>query len=52
MHRYHTFEEAQVRLQAILEEVYDTKRFHSSLNDVPLDEFEAGHLMYYYYSWS
>jgi putative transposase len=40
MHQYRTFEEAQARLQTFLEDVYNTKRLHSSLGYLPPDEFE------------
>jgi transposase InsO family protein len=40
LHQYQTFEEAQTRLQTFLEDVYNTKRLHSSLDYVPPDEFE------------
>ena len=35
-----TFEEAQAHLQAFLEDVYNAKRLHSSLDYLPPDEFE------------
>jgi putative transposase len=44
VHHYHTFEEAQARLQTFLEDVYNAKRLHSSLEYVPPDEFEAEYL--------
>lgn len=44
VHRYQTFEEAQAHLREFLEEVYNTKRLHSSLNYVPPDEFETNYL--------
>jgi Integrase core domain len=44
VHRYHTFEEAQAHLQTFLEEVYNAKRLHSSLDYVPPDEFEVNYL--------
>jgi hypothetical protein len=34
------FDEAQARLKTFLEDVYNTKRLHSSLDDVPPVEFE------------
>ena len=40
LHQYQTFEEAQARLQAFLEDVYNAKRLHSSLDYVPPNEFE------------
>ncbi len=40
VHQYQTFEEAQAHLQALLEDVYNAKRLHSSLDYVPSDEFE------------
>ena len=42
--QYQTFEEAQAYLQPFLEDVYNTKRLHSSLGYVPPDEFEAEYL--------
>jgi len=45
VHKYQTFEEAQVHLQTFLEDVYNAKRLHSSLDYVPPDEFEAHLLM-------
>ena len=44
VHRYQTFEEAQAHLQTFLEDVYNAKRLHSSLDEVPPDEFEADYL--------
>jgi hypothetical protein len=44
VHRYQTFEEAQAHLQTFLDDVYNAKRLHSSLEYVPPDEFEANHL--------
>jgi putative transposase len=41
LHHYQTFEEAQARLQTFIEDVYNAKRLHSSLDSVPPDEFEA-----------
>ena len=35
LHRYQTFEEAQARLQTFLEDVYNAKRLHSSLDYLP-----------------
>ena len=40
LHQYHTFEEAQARLQTFLEDVYNAKRLHSLLDYVLPDEFE------------
>jgi putative transposase len=40
LHQYRTLEEAQTRLRTFLEEVYNAKRLHSSLDYVPPDEFE------------
>jgi len=40
VHHYRTFEEAQESLQTFLEDVYNAKRLHSSLDYVPPDEFE------------
>ncbi len=37
LHQYHTFEAAQACLQAFLEDVYNAKRLHSSLDYVPPD---------------
>lgn len=45
VHRYQNFEEAQAHLLTFLEEVYNAKRLHSSLEYVPPDEFEANYLM-------
>lgn len=42
--QYQTFEEAQAHLQPFLEDVYNTKRLHSSLGYVPPDEFEDEYL--------
>ena len=44
VHRNQTFEEAQAHLQTFLEDVYNTKRLHSSLDYVPPDEFESTYL--------
>ena len=41
LHQYRTIEEAQARLQTFLEDVYNAKRLHSSLEYVPPNEFEA-----------
>jgi putative transposase len=46
IHRYQTFEEAQAHLQTFLEDAYNAKRLHSSLEYVPPDEFEANSLMW------
>jgi putative transposase len=40
MHQYRTFDEAQARLKTFLEDVYNAKRLHSSLEYMPPDEFE------------
>ncbi len=45
LHQYHTFEEAQARLQTFLGDVYNAKRLHSSLDDVLPDEFESKYVM-------
>ena len=45
VHQYQTIEEAQTRLQTFLEDVYNAKRFHSSLNYVPPNEFELQYVM-------
>ena len=45
VHKYQTFEEAQASLQTFLEDVYNAKRLHSSLDYVSPDEFEANLLM-------
>jgi hypothetical protein len=37
LHQYHTFEQAHVCLQTFLEDVYNAKRLHSSLDYVPTD---------------
>lgn len=44
LHHYQTFEEAQARLQTFVEDVYNAKRLHSSLDNIPPDEFEAQYL--------
>jgi putative transposase len=45
VHQYRTFEEAQASLQTFLEDVYNAKRLHSSLDYVPPDEFELKYSM-------
>ena len=45
LHEYQSFEEAQARLQTFLENVYNAKRLHSSLDYVPPDEFELKYAM-------
>ena len=45
LRQYQTFEEAQARLQTFLEDVYNAKRLHSSLDSVPPDEFELKYTM-------
>jgi hypothetical protein len=45
LHQYQTFEEAQARLQTFLEDVYNAKRLHSSLDNVPPDECELKYAM-------
>jgi putative transposase len=45
VHKYQTFEEAQAHLQTFLEDVYNAKRLHSSLDYVLPNEFEANLLM-------
>src|SRR6266566_1855322 len=40
LHQYQNFEEAQASLQTFLEDVYNAKRLHSSLDYVPPNEFE------------
>ena len=42
---YRTFEEAQTNVAQFIEEVYNTKRLHSSLGYRPPAEFEAAHLL-------
>jgi len=42
---YRTFEEAQVNVAQFIEEVYNTKRLHSSLGYRPPAEFEAAHAL-------
>ena len=45
LHQYQTFEETHTRLQTFLEDLYNTKRLHSSLDYVPPDEFEFTYAM-------
>ncbi len=45
LHQYHTFEEARLRLQTFLEDVYNAKRLHSLLDYVLPDEFELKYSM-------
>ena len=45
LYQYQTFEEAQARLKTFLEDVYNTKRLHSSLDHMPPDEFELKYTM-------
>ena len=45
LHQYRTFEEAQTSLQTFLEDVYNAKRLHSSLDYMPPDEFELKYAM-------
>jgi hypothetical protein len=45
VHQYHTFVEAQACLQTFLEDVYNAKRLHSSLDYIPPDEFELQYAM-------
>jgi hypothetical protein len=45
LHQYHTFEEAQARLQTFLEDVYHAKRLHLSLDYMLPDEFELKYSM-------
>ena len=40
---YETFEEAKANLGRFIEDVYNTKRLHSSLRYVPPAEFEAAY---------
>ena len=40
---YHTLEEAQMRIDYFIEDVYNRKRLHSSLGYVPPEEFEILH---------
>jgi putative transposase len=42
---YRTFEEALMNLEPFIEEVYNTKRLHSSLGYRPPVEFEAAWAM-------
>jgi putative transposase len=42
---YRTFEEALMNLEAFIEDVYNTKRLHSSLGYLPPAEFEAAFMM-------
>ena len=41
--QYHTFQDAQDNLRAFIEEVYHTKRLHSSLGYLPPTEFEEAY---------
>ena len=41
--QYQTFEEAQANIGQFLEDVYNTKRLHSSLGYVPPEEFELAY---------
>lgn len=41
MKEYRTFEEAYVNIKEFIEEVYNSKRLHSSIGYVPPNEFEA-----------
>jgi transposase InsO family protein len=41
MKEYRTFDEAYVNLKEFIEEVYNSKRLHSSIGYVPPNEFEA-----------
>jgi putative transposase len=45
MHLYQTFEETQESLQMFLEDVYNAKCLHSSLDYLPLNEFELKYAM-------
>lgn len=40
LYQYQTFDAAQAHLKTFLEDVYNAKRLHSSLDYVPPDEFE------------
>ena len=40
---YQTFEEASTNIGQFIDDVYNTKRFHSSLGYVPPDEFEMAY---------
>ncbi len=42
MKEYRTFDEAYVNLKQFIEEVYNSKRLHSSIGYMPPNEFEAG----------
>ncbi|MBA3358884.1 MAG: transposase, partial [Thermoleophilaceae bacterium] len=42
---YRTFEEAQRHLAQFIDDVYNTKRLHSSLGYRPPAEFEEAHLL-------
>ena len=42
---YRTFAEAEANLGRFIEDVYNTKRLHSSLGYRPPAEFEAAHLL-------
>lgn len=41
MNEYRTFDEAYANIKEFIEEVYNSKRLHSSIGYVPPDEFEA-----------
>ena len=41
MNEYRTFDEAHVNIKEFIEEVYNSKRLHSSIGYVPPNEFEA-----------
>jgi transposase InsO family protein len=42
---YQTFQEAEANLERFIEDVYNRKRLHSSLNYLPPDEFEAAYVL-------
>ncbi len=41
LNQYQTFAEAEANLSQFIEDVYNTKRLHSSLGYIPPAEFEA-----------
>jgi len=41
--QYHTFQEAEDNIREFIEQVYNTKRLHSSLGYLPPSEFEEAY---------